>query len=196
MKKSNQKVKPLKNKPSGDFGSALSYAVFIITAVYWLLLFIGFIWSGAYTDFYWLFTFAQYGLTILITALIMLTTVPIACRNVARPLSAMTRILAPFSAFCVFQATNFIVRLISPDQALRAAFSWFCFALILAVFVVATIILKKFKKLPAIDEQKLFEKRKKLFSVILIAEFILSFVYVCIICTILPREISLFLRYQ
>ena len=183
-------------KTTSPFGTVLSYIVLIITIIYWVLLFVSFVWDKAYTDFYWFFTFGQYGLTIIITALIMLATIPIACRSVTRPLSAMLRLFAPFSAFCLFQAMSGITRLISPDSTVRNVISWICFALIVAILVITLIIIRKFKNIPEKKERALFEKRKKIFFIVLAAEFILSFFYICILCTILPREISLFLRYS
>lgn len=178
------------------FGTVLSYVVLGLTALYWLLLFVGFVWNGAYTDFYWFFTFGQYGLTLLITALIMLTTIPIACRNVSRPLSAIVRIFAPFSAFCLYQALNSLAKLIQLSGTVYQIVSWVCFAAVIAIFVFTFLTIKKLHKLPAEKERELFEKRKKLFFTILAAEAVLSLAYICIICMILPREITLFLRYQ
>ena len=184
-----------KQKTRTSFGAVLSRIVFILTIIYWLLLVADFAW-GANPSLSWFFIFGQYGLTLLITALIMLTTIPIACRNVARPLSAIIRLFAPFSTFCLFQALSALVRLLNPGETFLNIFSWICFALIFTIFIFTTIILKKFKQIPEENEQKLFEKRKKFFFTVLIAEFILSFAYICIICTILPREISRFVRFH
>lgn len=191
MTKTNKSTKT----PQTKFGAVLPRIIFILAIAYWLLLFIGFVWDRAYTDFYAIFTFGQYGLTILITALIMLATIPIACHNVARPLSALMRLLAPFSTFCIFQATSSIARLLNANSTVLNICSWICFALVFIIFILTACVLKKFKSISEKQEQDHYKSKQKLFTAVLVAEFIFSFAYICIICTILPREISLYLRY-